>query len=117
MDEELMNKFSDILKEKNIDLNSVLENFNSNSTNSSNNSPNSEKKTENSSTTNDFDISTILKMKKVFENTNNSNNDSNLLLALKPYLRDSRKEKVDQYAKILSLAKAFQTFQNLGGDK
>lgn len=120
MDEELMNKFSDILKEKNIDLNTVLKDFNSNSTTSSNNNEKStqesEKKTDNNFS--DFDINTLLKMKKIFDSTNNSgNNDSNLLLALKPYLRDSRKEKVDQYAKILKLAKAFQTFQNLGGDK
>lgn len=110
MDEELMNKFSEILKEKNIDLNSVLENFNSNSKNSSN----TENKSE--STNNDFDINTIMKIKKILDNSNSNNNDSNLLLALKPYLRSSRQKKIEQYSKMLKIAKAFQTFQNMGGD-
>ena len=121
MDEELINKFSDILKEKNIDINTLLKDFHPNSTSSSNSNNNetknesTEKKSDNNFS--DFDINTILKMKKIFDSTNNSSNDSNLLLALKPYLRESRKEKVDQYAKLLKLAKAFQSFQNLGGDK
>jgi hypothetical protein len=43
---------------------------------------------------------------------NNSNNPrSNLLYSLKPYLRDSRKEKIDQYANLLNFAQIAELFK------
>ena len=41
---------------------------------------------------------------------------ANLLRSLKPYLKDSRKEKVDQYIQIFSMGKIFENFNSLGGD-
>ena len=57
-------------------------------------------------------------MKKMIDSINSNKNDprSNLLLSLKPYLKESRKKKVDQYIKLFGLSKAFETFNNLGGD-
>ena len=49
----------------------------------------------------------------------NSNKDdprANLLMSLKPYLKDSRKQKVDQYVKLFGLGKAFELFGSLGGE-
>ena len=49
----------------------------------------------------------------------NSNKDdprTNLLMSLKPYLKESRKEKVDQYVKLFGLGKAFEVFGALGGE-
>lgn len=53
-----------------------------------------------------IDMNTILKMKSVMEKLNTSNDPrSNLLYSLKPYLREERKGKVDQYANLLNIAK------------
>ena len=66
-----------------------------------------------------FDINTMLKMKSIIDAMNNQKNDprANLLKSLKPYLKESRKEKVDQYIKIFSMEKVFEQFNPLGGDK
>lgn len=46
-------------------------------------------------------------------NLNNSNDPrSNLLQSLKPYLREGRKEKVDQYANLLNVAKIAELLRN-----
>ena len=60
-------------------------------------------------------MNTILKMKSVMDKMNNSNDPrSNLLYSLKPYLRDSKKEKLDQYANLLNVAKIAELFKNDG---
>lgn len=65
-----------------------------------------------------FDINTILKLKSVMDAMNNPNNDSRsqLLLSLKPYLRDSKKDKIDQYIKLLNLANVIQVMNPSGGE-
>lgn len=82
-----------------------------------NDSPNG---TNNSNRTNnlDFDLQTFLKLQSVLKNMNNGSNDSrsNLLLSLKPYLRESKKEKLDQYIKMLNLAKIIEVMGPLGGE-
>lgn len=86
----ILNNFSEILKEKDIDLNNII--------NNSSNEPQ-----ENN---NDFniDINTILKIKDIMGNLNNQNNSRNkLLYSLKPYLEETKKEKLDQYIKIANL--------------
>lgn len=49
---------------------------------------------------------------------NNQKNDSRsqLLLSLKPYLRDSKKDKIDQYIKLLNLANVIQVMNPSGGE-
>ena len=49
----------------------------------------------------------------------NSSNDprSNLLNSLKPYLRNEKKEKVDEYIKLIKMGKMTQAFDLFGGDK
>jgi len=66
----------------------------------------------------ELDINTILKMKKIIESMNTTKDDprANLLRSLKPYLKESRKSKVDQYVQIFSMGKAFELFNSLGGD-
>ena len=66
-----------------------------------------------------IDINTMLKMKSVIDSMNQSQNDprSNLLKSLKPYLKTSRREKVDQYIKLFSMGKAFELLNPLGGEK
>lgn len=75
-----------------------------NSNNSSNNSANS----NDSANSNNFnlDIGTIMKMKSIMENMNNKNDPrANLLYSLKPYLRDTKKGKLDQYVNLLNISK------------
>ena len=85
----ILNNFSEILKEKNIDLNDIL---------GGDNPPNSDNE--------DFsiDIDTILKIKEIMSSMNNKNGPRNQLLhSLKPYLEDTKKEKLEQYIKIANL--------------
>lgn len=65
-----------------------------------------------------IDMNTILKMKSVIKNLNTNNDPrSNLLNSLKPYLRNSRKEKIDQYANLLSFAKIAELLKNDNKEK
>lgn len=70
----------------------------------------------NASVNEDFhlDMNTILKMKTVMEKMNSNKNDprSNLLLSLKPYLNQGRKEKLDQYMQFLKISKVIEAFQS-----
>lgn len=55
---------------------------------------------------NNIDINTIMKMKSVMEKMNSSNDPrNNLLYSLKPYLRESKQDKLDQYANLMNIAK------------
>lgn len=85
-------------------------NNNSQSNNSSNN---------NSSEMLNFDMDTLLKMKSIMDNVNSSQSDprSNLLRSLKPYLRESRKNKVDEYIKLFRMGKIFEMMNPSGGEK
>lgn len=80
---------------------------------------NSDSKKNNDSSSFNIDISTMLKMKSIIDAMNSQKDDprANLLKSLKPYLKESRKEKVDQYIKIFSMEKVFEQFNPLGGDK
>lgn len=86
------NNFSEKIKE---------ENFNANSSDAKNNDLN-------------FDINTIFKLKSAFDNAN-SNNDprKNLLQALKPYLRPKKKEKLEQYIKIINIIKIMDIYNSM----
>lgn len=84
-----------------------------------NSSENNSETTNNSNTSNtEFDINTILKMKKIMDSMNSNKDDprANLLLSLKPYLKESRRKKVDQYVQFFGLGKAFEIINSLGGD-
>lgn len=90
----------------------------SSSSNNLNNLDNSNNPSDTGSSTPEIDINTILKMKQIMDSMNSKKDDprANLLMSLKPYLKDSRKKKVDQYVKLFGLGKAFETFNFLGGE-
>ena len=109
----IMNQINSMLKNNEFpdDLKNILNNFkNSSSNNSSNES--------NNSSDPEIDINTILKMKQVMDSINSNKDDprANLLMSLKPYLKESRQKKVDQYVKLFGLRKAFEIFNTLGGE-
>ena len=95
--------------------NSNNNNFNSNYKNNTNNSTNNSA-TSNNMSNFDFskiDMNMMLKMKSIMENLNSSNDPrSNLLYSLKPYLRDEKKDKIDQYANLLNFAKVAEVLKS-----
>lgn len=78
-------------------------------TNTNTNQYNTSSKSDSSSVNIDFE--TIMKMKSIMEALTNSNDqDSKLLYSLKPYLRKSRQEKLDQYINILKITQVSKFF-------
>ena len=93
-------------------------NFSSN-INSNNNSQNSNQNSSSNNPFGDFDMNTILKMQKIMSSMNNDKQAdyrTNLLMSLKPYLKESRKGKVDQYVQLMKMGKIFEIMNPLGGD-
>ena len=71
---------------------------------------------ENSSSMPNIDIETILKFKTVFDKMNSKDDPrAKLLRALKPYLKESRKEKVEQYIQFFNISKVIDLFGNASG--
>lgn len=101
----ILNNFSEILKEKDIDLNNIIGGENP----PNNNNP------ENNNDHDDFsfDINTIMKIKDIMNCMNNKNSPRNqLLYSLKPYLEDTKKEKLEQYIKIANLLSVLDSFDD-----
>ena len=134
---DIFQKLNSILsdKETSDNLKNILNNFSSSNnsstesteektnTHTTQNSNNQNNTTQTSSSSNngsaipEFDINTIIKLKSIMDNFNNNKNDprSNLLLSLKPYLANKKKEKVDQYIKFLNLAKVIEVMNPMAG--
>lgn len=92
---DVFNKFQDILKEKNIDFNSIMNNSSTSDSSST---------SDTSDSSINFDINTILKLKKILDKLNSQNNPRNTLLySIKPFLREEKKEKLDLYIKISNI--------------
>lgn len=111
--ENMMNQINKMIQNNEIpnDLKNIINGFKASSNNNS-----SDKSSDSASS--EIDINTILKMKQVMDSINSNKDDprTNLLLSLKPYLKESRQKKVDQYIKLFGIGKAFETFNFLGGE-
>lgn len=110
----------------NIDINNILSQVspeminNLSSMLNTNNSSKCSTTNSNSKSQNNLniDMNTILKMKSLMENMNNNNDPrANLLYSLKPYLRDSKKNKVDQYVNMLNITKLAEFMNKPNDDK
>ena len=110
---EMIQNFSSMMQ----NTSSSNQNSKQNNSQNSNQSVNSEVR-QNTSNQASFDFSsidmnTILKMKSVMEKMNTKNDPrANLLYSLKPYLREERKDKLDQYASLLNVAKIADLLKN-----
>lgn len=84
-----------------------------------NNNSNNENQNNNYDSNNNFnlDFETIMKMKRAMDifNSNKNSPEANLLLSLKPYLNNNRKQKLDQYMQFLNISKVLEAFNNNGG--
>lgn len=116
---EMLQNFSQMMNSNPNNKSNENNNTNVNSSNSdnSNNSTSTNNQTSNSNTNNfDFskiDMNTMMKMKSIMEKMNSGNDPrNNLLNSLKPYLREERKEKLDQYANLINVAKIAELFNN-----
>ena len=93
----------------NADLNSLLNNISPEMLNNLGSMLNSNNKTSQNSNQNgnfNLDMNTIMKMKTIMENMNNKDDPrANLLYSLKPYLRNGKKDKLDQYVNLLNVSK------------
>lgn len=95
---EMIQNFSSMMSQSKQSNSENASNFNNTSNNHSNNNGNFD--------FSQIDMNTILKMKSIMEKLNTSNDPrSNLLYSLKPYLREEKKGKLDQYANLLNIAK------------
>ena len=116
---DLINKFSQMLKSNDMpdEIKNVINNLSSSNSNVSSKSAEDSELGSNSSP--EFDINTMLKMKSIIDAMNKEKNDprANLLKSLKPYLKESRKEKVDQYIQLFNMGKVFEILNPLGGEK
>ena len=105
----MMNKNMSSNKKADNEIN-VHQNAN-NTTNSSNAGTNN-----NTFDFSNLDINTMLKIKSVMEKMNNTSDPrSNLLQSLKPYLRDEKKSKLDQYANLLNMTNLIELFNQNNG--
>ena len=126
IDQESLNKLNNMMKNGNVsellsqippdvmqNFSSMMNNQNDNSGNSNNNEQNSSTSTQNSFDFSNIDMNTIIKIKNIIEKMNTTNDPrSNLLASLKPYLRDSKKNKLDEYANLINLAKMADILKN-----
>ena len=129
---EMIQNLANILSNSNNKQNSNTQSENNTSNSSTNNTPNLnniksnpsaifnnlfENKNTTSSTSN-LDFDTILKMKSILEKVNNKDTPrNNLLYSLKPYLRESRQKKLDQYVNLLSISEITSLFKKEKGDE
>lgn len=126
INKDSLNKLNDMMKNGNVsdllsqippdviqNFSSMMNNQNNSSDNNSNNKTASNNSNQNSFDFSNIDMNTIMKMKNIMEKMNNSNDPrSNLLASLKPYLRNSKKEKLDQYANLINFAKIAELLKN-----
>lgn len=123
---DVFEKLNNIAGQNNVSPDMVNNLFNMlNNSNSSNNanasssdSSNSNDSQSSENNTNGIDIETIMRMKSIMDKMNAKDDPrSNLLQCLKPYLKESRKSKVDQYIQLMNMSKVMEVFPFMGGDK
>lgn len=107
---DLNNILSQVSPEMLNNLSTMLQSSNSNNSSdyNSSSSPNS-----NNYSGFNIDMNTMMKMKNIISSMNQKNDPrANLLNSLKPYLRDSKKDKVDQYVNLLNMTKIADSMKN-----
>lgn len=113
MDEEktqalntLISSIQDKLNEKKSEdspnLSSLLNNINSNTSNNTSDSS--------------IDPSTLLKISKIMSKMNSNSPQKELLLSLKPFLRKSRQDKMENYITILNVISILDSLKDKGSD-
>lgn len=91
-------------------LNNLINNYTKNKTRQST-------ETINSANSSGIDIDTIFKIQSIMKGLNSKDDPrANLLYSLKPYLRESRQKKIDQYVNLFKITKVTDFLKNDKGD-
>ena len=115
---EMISQLASNLKSQSF-KNSSSDNINENITTNSNSHSHSNHNSSNNNYENNLniDFDTILKIKNMMESFNQiDDNKSNLLYSLKPYLRESRQRKIDQYVNLFKLSGIAKMIKQEKGD-
>ena len=105
-------------------VNNLMSMLGNNSSNNEQENSNYSENTSNNNTQNtnnsgfgNIDFETIMKMKSIIDKMNIKDDPrSNLLESLKPYLKESRRSKVDQYIQLMNINRVMEVFPFMGGD-
>lgn len=111
---DLINNVKNMVDSGNIpdNVKSIINNLNNSAEVTDISNSGSSYKNKNSTNLN-LDMDTILKLKNVMDNINQTNDPrANLLNSLKPYLRDSKRDKLDQYVNLLNISKIAEIMNN-----
>ena len=112
---EMINNIANMLKNSNLTNNN---NSNPNNQRTDDNSNSQNNANNNSGTNSSIDFDTIMKIKSMMDKLNKKDDPrSNLLYSLKPYLRKSRQDKLDQYVNLLKITQVTDIFNFKKGDK
>ena len=96
--------------------NEKADNTNTNNNNETMNNSSSNNSSNSSFDFSKIDMNTMMKMKSIIEKMNHTSDPrSNLLQSLKPYLRDEKKSKLDQYSNLLNMASLIELFNQNNG--
>ena len=115
---EMITQLANSLKSQS-SKNSFSDNINENITTNSNSNSHTNHNSSNNNYENNLniDFDTILKIKNMMESFNQiDDNKSNLLYSLKPYLRESRQRKIDQYVNLFKLSGIVKIIKQEKGD-
>ena len=97
---------TDILK--NVDIGNLINTFSNNNNNNKNDS--------NSFDFSNFDPKLFGRIQKIITTMNTNDPKRNLLISLKPFLRKSRQDKLNEYITILGIIKVLGIFDKKGSD-
>ena len=103
-------------------LANMLKSSSENTSSAASSSPDFEDASNNQSSSNqssnNIDFETILKIKSIMETLNKKDDPrSKLLYSLKPYLRETKQKKLDQYVNLLKITEVSNLFKNEKGAK
>ena len=100
-----------MMKDNNIDISSFMQNAGASNNHDAGNLG--------GASSSNIDMETMMKFMNIINSVNSSNSSAsaNLLYALKPFLRDSKKEKIDQYATFIKMSSVLSEMNKSGGDK
>ena len=99
----------------------MMKNSNSNDNSNSNSNRNNNSSSGNINNINNgsLDINTMMNIQKMMSMLNSKSDDdlTNLLFALKPYLRNQKKEKIDEYVKLFRMGKMAELWNKMNSQK
>ena len=78
---------------------------------------NSSTQNNDNASTSGIDLETIMRVKSIMDKMNSKDDPrTKLLISLKPYLKESRKNKVDQYIQFFKMSQVIDIFSKSNGD-